>query len=180
MNTADVYKILYLLLGFYAVFVSYWLLAAGLLPAFVQRASGNYGAHPVKTLLVGLLTFGPIQLLGWGLAQAPNPAVKIVGTTILLLSLLLAVMGSAGLALRIGEGLKAEIDARSPWRRTLRGALVLGLSFNLPLLGWFVVLPATLVSGFGAFVLNRRARESEPAAEAQPIAAEPPAIPETR
>ena len=180
MNTADVYKILYILLGFYAVNVSYWLIAAGLFPAFVKRASDNYGMHPLKTLLIGLLTFGPIQLLGWGLAKVPNPAVKIVGTIILLLSLLVAFMGSAGLALRIGEGLKAEIDESSPWRRVLRGALVLGLSFNLPLLGWFVVLPATLVSGFGAFVLSRRARELAPVEQAQSSAAEPSAIPETR
>lgn len=180
MNTADVYKILYITLGFYAVNVSYWLLAAGLFPAFVKRASASYGAHPVKTLVVGLLTFGPIQLLGWALVKAPNPAVKIVGSAILLLSLLLAFMGSSGLALRIGEGLQAEIDARSPWRRVFRGALVLGLGFNLPLLGWFVVLPATLVTGFGAFVLTRRAREVETSTQTQTATVEPPAIPETR
>jgi hypothetical protein len=157
MNTADVYKILYILLGFYAVFVSYWLLAAGLFPTLVGRCSASYAQRPWKTLLVGLLTFGPVQLLGWGLAAVPNPAVKIVGTTILLFSVLLGFIGSAGLALRVGEGLKAEIDEKSPWRRNFRGALVLGLSFNLPLLGWFVVLPLSLMSGFGALVLARRA-----------------------
>lgn len=180
MNTADIYKILYILLGFYAITVSYWLLAAGLFPTFVQRASDKYGTHPVKTLLVGLLTFGPIQLLGWALTSAPNPAVKIVGMTILLLSLLLAYMGSAGLAQRIGEGLKAEIDERSPWRRILRGSLVLGLSFNLPLLGWFVVLPLTLISGFGAFFLSRRADVPVVVTQVQAVVAEAPAIPETR
>jgi hypothetical protein len=181
MNTADIYKILYIILGFYAVTVSYWLLAAGLFPAFVQRASEKYAAHPAKTLGVGLLTFGPVQLLGWAITSAPNPAVKIVGMAILLISLLLAYMGSAGLALRIGEGLKAEIDERSPWRRIFRGSLVLGLSFNLPLLGWFVVLPATLISGFGAFVLSRRAHAAVVTVPVLPVAAEEaPAISETR
>jgi hypothetical protein len=180
MNTADVYKILYILLGFYAVHVSYWLLAAGLFPALVRRECDNYGSHPVKTIVVGLLTFGPIQLLGWALTQAPNPAVKIFGTTILLLSALLAFVGSAGLAMRIGEGLKAEIDERSPWRRTFRGALVLGLSFNLPLIGWFVVLPLTLISGFGAFVLSRRTHAPVIAVETQQVPVAPDAIPETR
>lgn len=180
MNTADVYKILYIILGFYAVIVSYWLAAGALFPALTRRANDNYGAHPTKTFLIGLLTLGPIQLLGWGLTRVPNPAVKIVGAIILLLSLLCAFIGSAGLALRIGEGLKAEIDERSPWCQNLRGSLVLGLTFNLPLLGWFVVLPATLISGFGAFVLSRRAPALEPATPPQVSIPEPPAIPEIR
>lgn len=175
MNTADIYKILYILLGFYAVHVSYWLLAAGVFPEFVERCSANYQARPGKTLLAGVLTFAPIQLLGWGLTVVPNPVVKVAGTIILLLSLLLAFVGSAGLALRIGKGLKAEIDEKSPWRRSLRGGLVLGLSFNLPLLGWFVVLPLTLISGFGALVLARRESAPLPHRETQSVP-EVPAI----
>lgn len=179
MNTADVYKILYLLLGFYAVVVSYWLTAAGLAPRLVQRCAETYGARPWKTLLVGLLTAGPLTFLGIALASRPNPGIKVVGTGMILLLVLIGLIGSAGLAVRIGEGLKAEIDERSPWRRVLRGGLVLGLTFNFPILGWLLVMPAALLSGFGAVVVSRR----EPAvalatASAPAPVPEAPAIPE--
>jgi len=41
-------------------------------------------------------------------------------------------------------------DARLPWRRVLRGGTVLSFAFVLPVIGWFGLLPWTLVSGVGA------------------------------
>jgi hypothetical protein len=84
-------------------------------------------------------------------------------------------MGSAGLCDRIGAGLPGDTDARQPWRRVLRGGIVLSFAFVLPVIGWFVLLPWTLVSGVGASLgsLRRRRatapRETRAAVEVEPI-----------
>lgn len=43
-----------------------------------------------------------------------------------------------------------------PW--VLRGGIVLVPTLLVPLLGWFLLLPWTLVSGFGAALLAWRSR----------------------
>ena len=45
-------------------------------------------------------------------------------------------------------------DASQPWRRVLRGGTVLTLTFLLPFVGWFLILPWTLISGFGAAITS--------------------------
>ena len=63
-----------------------------------------------------------------------------------------------------------------PWRRLLRGGMVLGLAFVMPFLGWFVLLPWSLASGLGALVLSRRAMapvRRQAAIEAPPVTSAP-------
>jgi hypothetical protein len=56
--------------------------------------------------------------------------------------------------------LPAARDASEPWRPVLRGGVVLSTCFVLPGIGWFVVLPYALITGFGAVVVTRRAHET--------------------
>ncbi len=110
----------------------------------------------MKTTLVGLVTLGPLIALGFLISsKAPNALGKILGLGLVFLVLLVALLGSAGLALRVGEGLKAVRDEAEPWRRVLRGGTVLGLTFVLPFIGWVVVIPLSFIAGFGAMVLSR-------------------------
>jgi hypothetical protein len=52
--------------------------------------------------------------------------------------------------------LPAPDDERQPWRRVLRGGAVLGLTFVLPLIGWFLVLPVSLLMGVGCYASDAR------------------------
>jgi hypothetical protein len=178
MNLADVFTFLFVILGFLIVFTGYWLMAAGLFPSFVERCADRLG-NPVKTTLVGAVTFIPAVALGLTISnKAPGTAIKVAGLGIALLAALAALFGSAGLALRIGRGLKSERDVREPWRAVMRGGIVLGLTFVLPFLGTFVLIPFAFISGAGAFVLScLGARRSETLAAIP--AAIPPAIPTT-
>jgi hypothetical protein len=45
-------------------------------------------------------------------------------------------------------------DSQQPWRATLRGGVALGLASLLPILGWFVILPAAVIIGGGANLLS--------------------------
>jgi hypothetical protein len=177
MNLADVFSIFFIIIGFVIVFVAYWLMSAGLFPRFGERCAGQIGRAPVKTTLLGAITLVPLIVLGLGISsKAPNGVIKLAGLSIALVALVGALFGSAGLALRIGEGLKSARDEQEPWRRTLRGGIVLGLTFVLPFVGTFVLMPIAFICGFGAFVICIFRRKQSGAEATSLPAAEPPPL----
>ena len=97
-------------------------------------------------------------------SKAPNAVGKVLGIGLALLALLIALFGAAGLALRIGQGLQSARDEAEPWRRVLRGGIVLGLTFVMPFLGTFVLMPFAFIAGFGAMIMARPRRALAPAA----------------
>jgi hypothetical protein len=174
MTMADVLTWTLGIVGSLAVLVSYWLAAQGLFPGLVRRASACY-QRPVRVTLAGLAVAAPAILLGGFVYQARSPALKFVGAFLIALPALIGLMGSSGLCHRIGTGLASPMDEKQPWRRVLRGGIVLALTFVLPAVGWFVLLPWALISGFGAALLSVRSGTSpEP-----PVASEP-ALPSPR
>lgn len=160
VTMADVFKIVFIILAFFLTFLASWLLAAGLLPGITERCAEHFTLRPVKATLIGAVTFGPLFAVGAVVANLANPALKLIGVGILMLSILVALFGSAGLATRIGIGLHSSLDEREPWRRVRRGGVVLGLSFISPIIGTFLIMPWALVSGFGAFLLAMRKSET--------------------
>lgn len=174
MNLADVFTFLFVILGFLIVYVGYWLMAHALSPQFTQRCAERIGSAPVKTTLIGAATLVPLIFIGYGISSAANNSVlKVIGIALALLSLLGALFGASGLALKIGEGMKSPRDEQEPWRRVMRGGIVLGLTFVMPILGWFIVMPVAFFSGFGAFLaaIRKRGPRTQPAAA--------PAVPAT-
>ena len=177
MNLADVFTVVFVILGFLIVYVAYWLLAAGLFPRFVERCAENLERGPIKTILIGAISFVPLVAIGLVISnKSPNAAGKILGLAIALFATLAALIGSAGLALRIGQGLQSARDINEPWRRVLRGGIVLGLSFVLPFLGTFVIMPLAFVSGFGAFLLAIFRRRKADAPLPAPAEHVPPTV----
>lgn len=158
MILADILQWFLLILGAFLTLNAHWLGAHALCPALVARARQRYQRTPVRATLVGLAIAVPTLALTIGVGKAaPNPGVKALCVGLGLIVGLLALIGSAGLAERIGQGLPGARDREQPWRAHLRGGTVLGLAFLMPFLGWFVLLPWTLVSGLGAWALAGRA-----------------------
>jgi len=166
MKSADLLFWLVLITGTYLALVAYWLTAVALFGPSVERARLTYATRPVGSTLLGLLLFLPVLAFG---KVAPGP-LKLLTAVVLGALLLLALIGSAGLAEKIGAGLPMPIDATQPWKRVLRGGAVLGLLFVIPGLGWFGVLPLTLASGLGTFLLSRWTTPPLPASVAPAIA----------
>ncbi len=162
MNLADVFTVVLVILGLLIVFVGCWLMAAGLFPQRVARCADQLGAAPVKCALVGLGAAVPLFGLGiWVGKIGQSAPAKLASFFIIVSTILLALFGTAGLALRIGQGLPAARDEQEPWRRMLRGGVVLALTY-----GTIVLVPLTLLAGLGAFVLSMGRREA-----ALPVAA---------
>lgn len=187
MNLADVLTITLVILGFLIVFNCYWLIAEALFSGFVERARTRYHEHPIRTSLVGALVGVPIFAVGLATAGKGGP-LKLVGFICLSAPALAGLLGSTGLVRQIGCGLASPLDEAQPWRRVLRGGIVLACAFVLPFVGWFAVLPLTLTSGVGAFVYaafaDRKASagaavNAEPAAEPSPEAAVQPPVDES-
>ena len=140
--------------------MNYWLLAEALFPALVERTCRQY-ANPVKLTLVGLATAVVPVVVGLILANKANPLTKIVGLSLVIVPGMVGLAGSSGLALRIGMGLNSPLDATQPWRRVLRGGIVLSCSFLLPVVGWVILPLWVLVSGLGAFLLGLKEQETQ-------------------
>ncbi|MHA3772227.1 hypothetical protein ACXR0O_11900 [Verrucomicrobiota bacterium sgz303538] len=174
---ADILLWALVLIASYIIIVCYWLLAFALFPQHVERCQKRYVERPVRSTIAGLLTFVPLVFLSGAVGKVPHPAVKVFALVLGLATVLVALFGSAGLARRVGEGLPSSRDTREPWRRVWRGGLVLAITFYLPFVGWFLMLPWTLISGFGSFILSvpRRTRALAPA----PSPVTPPPIPGT-
>ena len=173
MIMADILLWTLIILGTYLVLVAYWVGAYALFPALVVRCRASYGTRPAAATFLGLSILLPAIAIAMVATKAlPHPMVQIPVTGAMLVLARLCLIGSAGLALRIGAGMASPLDATQPWRRLVRGGMVLGLAFVMPFLGWFVLLPWSLVSGLGPLVLSRRATAA--AREFAPI--EPPAV----
>lgn len=171
MIMADVFKILFLILGTLITVVAYWLLFEALFTRVVDRAARQYAERPFRVALVGLLVGAPLFVIGLALLNSAA-GLKLIGTILVSALLLTGLLGSAGLARRIGIQLASATDAQYPWRRVLRGGTVLSITFVLPVIGWFVVLPLTLASGVGAVILSRVGRtETTTVAPAMPAPA---------
>lgn len=161
MILADILQWFLLIVGALLTFNAHWLFAHALFPAVVARSRERYERQPVRVTLVGLAIVVPSLTVSIALSKAvPHAVVQSLSVGFMLVLGLLALIGSAGLVERIGLGLSSQVDAQQPWRRVMRGGIVLALAFLMPFLGWFVLLPWTLISGLGAWALAGRAARS--------------------
>ena len=171
MILADILQWFLIVLGFFLTLNAHWLGAHALCPDLVARARRQYERQPLRAALIGALITVPTLLLAVVLAsKLPHPVVKMGALGLVLVLLLLALLGSAGLVERLGHGLPAPSDQTQPWRRMLRGGSVLSLIFLMPFLGWFVLLPLTLISGVGAWALAGRAPQRKSAVDPDTVA----------
>ncbi len=156
MIFADILFWSLVVVGALAALNAYWLAAVALFRPTVERAHRTYATRPVTAVLVGLVALVPVLGLFAVFARAAHPGVKLVTGAVLMIPLVLALVGSAGLADRIGAGLAAPVDDAEPWRRVFRGGAVLAVLVVVPVVGWFAILPLTLASGLGALLLPQR------------------------
>jgi hypothetical protein len=159
MNLADVFTVVLVILGLLTLFVGVWLASAGLFPRAIGRCAERLGISPLKCAAVGIAAAVPLLAVGIMVGNAaPNAAIKVLSFVIIASTILAALIGTAGLALRIGQGLRSAQDDAAPWLRVRRGGVVLALTYLT-----IVLLPVTLVAGFGALVLTLLSRAAEKA-----------------
>jgi len=154
MLLADTMAIFLVVLGFMLALPGLWLLCRGLWPNKVNSAALICAKSLHKPFLVGLPITLTVAILASGLKALPGPLGTILAGALICLYLMQASVGVAGLATSIGERLASPADAGRPWRATLRGSVVLVLTYLLPILGWFVIIPISLMVGSGSAALS--------------------------
>ncbi|HEY6243970.1 MAG TPA: hypothetical protein VIX17_08495 [Pyrinomonadaceae bacterium] len=149
MLMADTMSIFFVILGMLLAFSGLWLMCCGLWPRTVETAAQRCAKHIWPYFLAGF----PLTLVMIVLTKvlfALGPVGKIAGVGVVCVYMLQAQTGVSGLVTAIGRRLPSPLDEHSPWRATLRGGIALELTYLLPILGWFVVLPASIIVGTGA------------------------------
>jgi hypothetical protein len=148
INSAEVLRFLLFWLGGLVTFLAAFMATQALFPEFTRRCQGALN-RPGRVSLLGLGGWAVVAFLS-GIFFKIGP-LAILAILLLSLALILSLMGSAGLARRIGSGLQSPLDKDQPWRRTLRGGWVLvGLmlvpALNVP--GLLLVLLTGLGTAF--------------------------------
>src|SRR4030095_2465855 len=172
MLMADTMSIFFVILGMLLAFSGLWLMCRGLWPEAVAAAAERCARRIWPYFLAGI----PLTLVMIVLTRVLfllGPVGKIVGIGVVCSYLLQAHTGVAGLVTAIGRRLPSPLDERSPWRATLRGGIALELTYLLPILGWFVVLPVSIIIGTGeinvALISRIKIQTSSPVQHQRPV-----------
>lgn len=162
MSANDIFTLL--MFAVTAIFgvLALMLFLAAVMPRATARSKAALVAGPRRAFFVGLANYifvGGIALL---LLNAGD-VLAVLGALIFLAVVSITMFGLAGLALLTGERL-AELRRMelSPFKQMVWGTLTLELAMvSLPVFGWVVVAPATMMTSFGAAVLAWRNRKMD-------------------
>jgi hypothetical protein len=169
MTLADVLAVAAGLVIAGAGFASLSVILAVLFPAAVARARLRAETRPGASAGIGAAAAFGAVVGGAIFLKAPLPPLHLGAVGAFLIASSLAVRGGAGLAAALGQRSRAGAPAApgpAGILDLLRGALLLEAASLLPLVGWFVVLPAALFVSLGAGIASVFSREPQPAPSA--------------
>lgn len=154
MLFGDVIGIALSIIGFLLSFQGLWLICRALWPTRVETAAMRCRDNGLACFFLGLPVMALTLLVAVVIGKRLGTFGILIGSGIGLLLLMYASIGAAGLATHLGQRLPSPSDAQRPWRATVRGAVVLELAWLIPILGWFGLLPISLIIGAGATTLG--------------------------
>ncbi|MCI0340513.1 MAG: hypothetical protein L0216_05095 [Planctomycetales bacterium] len=151
MIMSDVFAILFLHLGVMIVLPGLWLTARAAFPRWSAGSEAAMREMPVRTAGLGLLLGAAWFGLSIAAGASALPFLAGLGLTTFFLY---ALSGLSGVVTHLGNRLPSPADRDRPWKATLRGGIALELTFALPLVGWFIILPLALASGVGGGTIS--------------------------
>jgi hypothetical protein len=144
--SATFFILLIISVAFPSMLTLWWLLFPSLVKRAQMRVEKTLGgvfwmgfgilcvlAIPIVILLT--LPFGPAKFIGW---------------VVLVASLAISSIGSAGISLHLSDQMKLSGSIFTPLAGFIRGAVILELASFLPVIGWFFLLPFAVIISFGA------------------------------
>lgn len=168
-TSAAIQMYLFIHLGVILVVTAYYTVSAALAPQLAERSRTRFAQHPWSTLFIGLAVSIPWVVVAMVTLNASNGLAKFVGGILLALWILAALVGGAGVAQHIGANASSNSN---DWTQTVRGGLLMTLTWVLPVVGWFGMLPLTLITGVGCLTKDVFAKTPQPTESASTPAAE--------
>jgi hypothetical protein len=167
MYTGNVWGIALIVAGFLAALIAFQLLMQAVFPGWARRADDELRRRTTASALVGAgvlvvtVLVAAVAFAVFGKLGAPAKAFNALIVAALSFPLAMAL----GVVSRfVGGRMPSPADVGRPWRATLRGGVTCALAFVTPLVGWFVLLPAAVATGFGAMTLAAFASKTAPVA----------------
>ena len=154
MLFGDVLAIALSIFGFLLSLTGLWLLCRAMWPERVEAAAGRCRDNGVACFFVGLPVMGVTLLVAGVMSKRGGTLGQLAGFSLGFLLLMYLSIGAAGLATHVGRRLVSPVDAKRPWKATIRGAVVLELAYLIPILGWLGLLPLSFIMGAGATTLS--------------------------
>lgn len=133
--------------------LSLWVLLIGVALLFEAKASAAQRVlenEAGKAFGIGVVVLLPLGALSIVLMNLPNGAAKFLGFALFIALLAVSLLGGSGMALLMAERTGARDERISSLTALARGAGMMSLAWIFPILGWFVVAPASVIAGFGA------------------------------
>jgi hypothetical protein len=150
LTTANVWVAVFVHLGIILAAVSYFAVGAAMLPNITRRGAERLAERPVRTVLTGVAVSVPWVAASIVLLQLGGPLASL-GALVGLTWILLGLLGGAAVAQHVGQ--RGE-----GWQRVARGGGLIALTWVLPLIGWFFMLPLTLATGIACLIVGWRTR----------------------
>jgi len=152
MIMADVSAVFGTLLALGIAFPGLMLVLVMTFPALTERAEVRITRTPWKSFFLGAVALGFALIPVIGMFNLPDSGAQFFGFVGLAILLAAASIGAAGLTRALGKRLATLGVSASAAGETVRGAVVLELAAVFPLVGWFIIIPITLITAFGATV----------------------------
>ena len=149
LTIGDSFSIVAILVG---LGLTTWSLIASiafLFPGRVALAAQKAERSSVASFFSGLAML-VVMILGFVLFVSPAPGAKLLGMMIFFGCLMIGVFGVAGLAHLASRRLSPNPDSQA----FLKAAGLLVTAGMLPLLGWFLFMPAVLIISMGAGITS--------------------------
>jgi hypothetical protein len=153
VSMADVYAVfgtmLALGMAFPGLLTGSWLL----FPQAVGRSRARIVATPFRCFFLGvgsvLVMAIPVTILN----ALPLGLAKLAAALLVFGAFGVATLGAAAVAVELGDRIRVQAaPSLSGIGAVVRGAIILELAAVFPLVGWFLLIPAVLLTGFGAGV----------------------------
>lgn len=181
MLMADVMTVTLVILGFLVSQQGLWLLCRALWPRRFAAATARCGRNPVASFLVGLPVTAVAMALVAFAGNAMGAAGQVAAFALFIGYWVYANLGTAAFVTHVGQRLASPADEARPWAATVRGGVATELAWLVPIVGWFALMPASVILGAGAVTLALlRPKEPAPSMDAAGIDSRidaPPPIP---
>ena len=117
----------------------------------VELAQQIMVTSPWRSFLIGLLNFLFFGAIALALNSIGGEIPRLLAVIVLTVLIAAAGIGLSGLVNLTGQRLSPGAERL---KMTAWGTITLSLACALPLLGWFVLLPAVLFVSFGAVIIG--------------------------
>ncbi len=160
----DIFRLSFIIILLTIALAAYFLVIGALFTNRVAKTQRVITAMPGRSFGVGLVNFvffGVIALVLFSVAGNAGDFIRFILTVpALLITAILAIMlsfGLAGMSNLLGERIFPD---QSAWKQTIWGTVILSFACALPIVGWFLLLPYVGFVGIGAFILGLFQREN--------------------